>query len=221
MSLSIDTITVGPMATNCYLVGDTDSHQAFIVDPGFEPGVILKVVADGGWSVTDVLITHGHFDHLLAAGEVLKDLEARFLVPHGEVAVLKRAPDSARAWVGLEVEPVPEYDGTLSGGTTISVGSHEFRVADTPGHSPGGISLIGDGVAFVGDTIFAGSIGRTDLPGGNYELLMKSIRNELLTLDDDTVLYCGHGPETTVGQERRSNPFILQMPDTGNAFLSI
>lgn len=207
------------MATNCYLAGDTDSHQAFILDPGFEPETILEAVADGGWSVTDVLLTHGHFDHLLAAGEVLKELEARFLVPAGEVEALKRAPDSARSWLGIEMDPVPEHDGTLSGGVAVSAGSHQFRVVDTPGHSSGGISLIGDGVAFVGDTIFAGSIGRTDFPGGDYDTLMKSIRDELLILDDDTVLYCGHGPATTVGQERRSNPFILQMPFTGDTFI--
>lgn len=210
LPLSIDTITVGPLATNCYLAGDSESGEAFIVDPGFESATILSAVSKGSWSVTGVIITHAHFDHIVAAKEVVESLDAPLLVPSGEVELLNRAPESARSWLGIEMEPLPPYR-TVSEGDTISAGRFSFRVVDTPGHSPGGISLIGEGAAFVGDTVFAGSIGRTDFPGGDFEVLMASIRDKLLPLDDNTTLYCGHGPSTTIGEERRTNPFILQM----------
>ncbi len=213
MSVLIDAIPVGPLATNCYLVGDPDTRQAFIVDPGAEPETILSRVSDGGWTIDYITITHAHFDHVMAVGPLVRELKAPFLVPPKDLPVLERAHESASAWIGDPGDPIPPHDGTLKEGDTIAAGSHTFTVAETPGHSPGGICLIGDGHAFVGDTIFEGSIGRTDFPGGDFPTLMRSIREKILVLDDGVVLHTGHGPATTVGEERRTNPFILQMDE--------
>ncbi len=213
MSVQIDTIPVGPLATNCYLVGDSDTGEAFIVDPGAEPETILSRVSDGGWTIAYITITHAHFDHVMAVGPLVRELKAPFLVPPGDLPVLERAHESASAWIGDPGDPIPPHDGTLAEGDTITAGSFTFTVAETPGHSPGGICLIGNGHAFVGDTIFEGSIGRTDFPGGDFPTLMRSIREKILVLDDSVVLHTGHGPATTVGDERQTNPFILQMDE--------
>lgn len=213
MSVTIDTIPVGPLETNCYLVGDPDSREAFIVDPGAEPETILARVSDGGWTINCITITHAHFDHVLAVGPLVRELKTPFLVPPKDLPVLKYAHESASTWTGLPGDPIPTHDGTLEEGDTVSAGPFTFTVVETPGHSPGGICLIGERHAFVGDTVFAGSVGRTDFPGGDFPTLMKSIREKLLVLDDDVILYTGHGPATTVGEERRTNPFILQMDE--------
>jgi glyoxylase-like metal-dependent hydrolase (beta-lactamase superfamily II) len=213
VSVVIETIPVGALATNCHLVGDPDSRKAFIVDPGAEPETILSKVSEGKWAIDYITITHAHFDHVMAAGQLVNELKAPFLVPPKDLPVLARANESSTNWFGDPGDPIPPHDGTLEEGDTVSAGSFTFTVAETPGHSPGGICLIGDGCAFVGDTIFAGSVGRTDFPGGDFPTLMKSIREKILVLDDGVVLHTGHGPATTVGEERRTNPFILQMDE--------
>ncbi|MFC1499390.1 MBL fold metallo-hydrolase [Candidatus Zixiibacteriota bacterium] len=211
--MTIDTIPVGQLATNCYLVGDPETREACIVDPGAEPETILKRVRGGEWAVNYITITHGHFDHVLAAGPLVRELKAPFLVPPKDLPILKHAHESASSWTGTPGDPIPLHDGVLEEAGTITVGAYTFTVAETPGHSPGGICLIGEMHAFVGDTVFAGSVGRTDFPGGDFPTLMQSIREKILVLDDDVVLYTGHGPATTVGEERMTNPFILQMDE--------
>jgi glyoxylase-like metal-dependent hydrolase (beta-lactamase superfamily II) len=213
VALTVDKIEVGLLATNCYLVGDSETRETFIVDPGADVEILLDRISAAGWEITAVVLTHAHFDHVLAAGEIVNELGVPLLASAPEAIVLTHAPDVARRWLGVEVPPPPAPDRILTSGDTLTVGTATFRVADTPGHSPGGITLIGDDRAFVGDTIFAGSVGRADLPGGDFDQLMASIRDEILTLPDETVLHCGHGPDTTVGEERRTNPFILQMLD--------
>jgi len=207
----IETITVGPLAENCYLLGDPDSKEAVLIDPGDEGERILAVVREGGWQVREVLLTHAHFDHVLAVGEVVATLQVPFRVPEGERGALQAAPGIALLWTGEEPDPPPEPDGGLPDGTTIPVGSLRFLVRSTPGHSPDSVCLIGEGVAVVGDVLFAGSVGRTDLPGGDWDTLMDSIQEVLLPLPDETVVYPGHGPATTIGQERRTNPFVVPL----------
>lgn len=208
---AIQTITVGPLAVNCYLVGDPDTRQAFILDPGAEPERILDAASGGGWTVTSILVTHAHFDHVLGVQGLVETTGAPFLMHPDGVKLLERVPEVTQRWLGIDFPAPPQPDGFISEGDTVEAGGFTFRVVDTPGHSPGGICLIGEGEAFVGDTLFEGSIGRTDLPGADYEVLMTSICEKLLPLDDDTVLYPGHGPATTVGVERKTNPFILQL----------
>ena len=210
MQLSIQTITVGPIDVNCYLAGDPESKDAIIIDPGAEPERIIAEITNGNWNVTHVIATHGHFDHVMGVGGVLEATGAPFLIHQAETVVLERAPEVMMRWMGVETDPPPQPDRTLSEGETIGIGNYELAVAETPGHSPGGICLIGEGVAFVGDAVFAGSIGRTDLPGSNHTTLISSIELKLLPLEDDTVLYPGHGPSTTIGHERRTNPYFLQ-----------
>lgn len=209
----LETLVVGPLAVNCYLFGDPDTDQALLIDPGEEAALILEAVREGGWKVGQVVLTHAHFDHVLAASEVISSLGASFGIPAGEEEMLRRVPETVRMWMGGEVQLPPEPDHLLKDGDVITVGSLRLSVAATPGHSPGGICLLADGIAFVGDTLFAGSIGRTDLPGGDYDRLIGSIRERLLCLPDDTTVYPGHGPATTIGQERRSNPFLTGLTE--------
>lgn len=210
LPLSIQTITVGPIEVNCYLAGDPESKDAILIDPGAEPERITAEITNGNWNVTHVIATHSHFDHVMGVEGVLEATGAPFLIHQAGTEVLKRAPEVMMRWFGVETNPPPQPERTLSEGDIIEIGDCELTVAETPGHSPGGICLIGEGVAFVGDTVFAGSIGRTDLPGSDYTTLISSIEKKLLPLEDDTVLYPGHGPSTTIGQERRTNSFFLQ-----------
>lgn len=207
----IEMLTVGPLAVNCYLLGDPDSRRAVVIDPGGEAERILSAVREGSWEVSVVLLTHAHFDHVLAAGAVIEGLGALFVVPPGEVELLRRVPDAARAWMGYEVPPPPEPDRFLKEGEVLEVGRFRYEVVETPGHSPGAVCFVGENEVFVGDTLFAGSIGRTDLPGADHATLLRSIEEKLLPLDDDVVVYPGHGPATTIGRERRFNPFLLDL----------
>jgi len=211
----IQMITVGPLATNCYLIGDPRSREAVLVDPGEEAGRILEAVEQGAWRVHSVLLTHAHFDHVLAAGQIVNTLEVPFLVPPGEWELLRRAPEIAEQLLGTAVDPPPEPDGGLQDGVEVKMGSITLTVAETPGHSPASVSLVGEGEVFVGDVLFAGSIGRTDLPGADHATLMRSIEQVLLPLDDDVRVFPGHGPPTTIGRERRTNPFILELLERG------
>lgn len=210
MPLSIQTNTVGPIAVNCYLVGDPESKRAIVIDPGAEPERILADIDSGGWNVASIVATHAHFDHVLAVEEVKKATGAQFLLHPNEVVALERVPEVALRWLGIDADTPPQPDRMIVEGDLIEIGDFSLSVAETPGHSPGGICLIGDGEAFVGDIVFEGSIGRTDFPGSDYETLMKSIGERILPLEGSTVLYPGHGPPTTVARERNSNPFFLQ-----------
>ncbi len=207
----VETITVGPLQVNCYLLGDPDSKEAVLIDPGDEAGRILKAVTGGGWKILQVLVTHAHFDHVLAAREVVAALGVPFRVPAGEHEALRAAPGISLMWTGRQAPKPPEPDGGLSEGDSIGVGPYIFRVRSTPGHSPDSVSLVGEGLAFTGDVLFAGSVGRTDLPGGDWDTLMASIREKLLPLEEATVVYPGHGPATTLGRERVTNPFLVPL----------
>jgi len=198
----------GIFAENCYIVVDEAAGECAIVDPGEEAGMILHKVAATGARPIGIWLTHAHLDHVLGVPQVARETGAPIYLHPADKPLYDAVPDQA-AWFGLPKPPrLPAPDQAFSHGGTITVGSARFDVRHTPGHSPGSVCLVGPGVVIGGDVLFAGSIGRTDLPGGDFETLIGSIERELLPLADETIVYSGHGPETTVGRERRSNPFL-------------
>jgi glyoxylase-like metal-dependent hydrolase (beta-lactamase superfamily II) len=205
----IDTLQLGPVGTNCFIVGDEATGQAAVVDPGGDASRVLAALARLGMTATLVVATHAHFDHVGGVRGVCGATGAPFWIGEAEAPVLEVAAERAQTFFGIAIDPPPAPDRLLREGDTVILGGRSFRVAQTPGHSPGHICLLGAGVAFVGDVVFAGSIGRTDLPGGDHETLLRSIARHILPLPDDTTLYNGHGPATTAGRERRTNPFLV------------
>ncbi len=203
----IRTCPVGAFQMNCYLVADEETRDGVLIDPGDESGRLLDLIRTEGVTIRALLLTHGHVDHVMRAQEVKEALGVPLHAHPGDLELIQAAPQQAMLF-GLEPGPIPVVDGELREGTDFRAGSLVFQVLHTPGHSPGGVVLLSGGNAFVGDTIFAGSVGRTDLPGGDFRQLQRSIRNRIYSLPDDTILHPGHGPATTVGEEKRSNPFV-------------
>jgi hydroxyacylglutathione hydrolase len=198
---------VGPFQANAYLAICEETGRCALVDPGEEAERLLAAAANEGAKVESILLTHAHVDHVGGVAEAKRESGAPVYLHPADAALYSSAPAQALSF-GVEVEEPPEPDGDLEDGQIVEIGTGKLEVRHTPGHSPGHVCLIGDGFALVGDCVFAGSIGRTDLPGGDYRTLMDSINEKLLTLPDETVLYTGHGPATTVGRERRGNPFL-------------
>ena len=205
----IKTLTVGSFAANCYIVGSSETRQGMIIDPGADADTIMRTVQQTELSISIVVITHAHMDHVGALREVQQKTSARFAVHEAEKGFVFSAP--MRMLTSLGVSPVkspPNPDRLLNDGDVIDIGDLHFKVLYTPGHSSGGICLLGHGVVFSGDTLFKLGIGRTDFPGMSHERLIKSISEKLMVLPDETVVYPGHGPPTTIGDERRGNPFL-------------
>jgi glyoxylase-like metal-dependent hydrolase (beta-lactamase superfamily II) len=199
---------VGPLQCNCYIVGDREANRAIVIDPGDDADVLAESVAEHGLTVDAIVATHAHFDHVLAAQRLRELTGASFYLHDSDRVLLDWMQESVRIFLGVEGGPPPDVDSSASEGDVLSAGSSELEIVHTPGHSPGSISLVGDDVVFSGDTLFAGSIGRTDLPGGDSRALLDAVRGKLFEFDDDTRVYPGHGPVTTIGQERRYNPFV-------------
>lgn len=204
----VEMLTVGELGTNCFIVVCEETRKAVIIDPGGEARLILNAAKRLQADVQYIVNTHGHFDHTLADDEIKKATGAKLAIHPLEAPVLKSSLQGMATWLRIKL-PESQPDLYLNEGDELKVGNIAFKVLHTPGHSPGHITLLTDGKAFVGDCLFYQGIGRTDLPGGSYEQLMESIRNKLLSLGDDTVVYPGHGPITTVGQERRHNPWLV------------
>ena len=181
-----------------------------VVDPGDEEERILRFVKDLKVRVKFIVATHTHFDHVLAVNGVRQGTGARFLIHRDDLSMLQSMQERVMQFVGIKVLPPPMVDSFLKDGETLKLGRDMVRVLHTPGHSPGSISLTGEGYVLSGDALFNQSIGRTDLPGGDLDTLVHSIREKLFQLDDDTLVYPGHGPETSIGDEKLANPFVGQ-----------
>jgi glyoxylase-like metal-dependent hydrolase (beta-lactamase superfamily II) len=200
----------GQFAENCYLLAESGSSDAVIIDPGEEPERFLAIAEREGLSIREIWLTHGHLDHVIGVAAIKEATGAPISLHPADVPLYRNLPQQG-LWFGLRLDPPPAVDRELAHGQTLSLGSTRFAVRHTPGHSPGSVSLIGPGFVIGGDVLFQGSIGRTDLPGGSLERLLQSIREELLVLPDETVVYSGHGPATTIGAERRDNPFLSSL----------
>jgi glyoxylase-like metal-dependent hydrolase (beta-lactamase superfamily II) len=197
----------GAFIENCYLVIDEAPRQCAIVDPGEDTGLILHRLEQAAVAPVAIWLTHAHLDHVLGVSQVRAATGAPVFLHPADRALYDRVPDQAAAF-GLRADPLAPPDRSFAHGEGLRVGGLSFTVHHTPGHSPGSVSLVGEGVVFGGDVLFQGSIGRTDLPGGHLETLLASIERELLVLPDSTIVYSGHGPATTIGAERRTNPFL-------------
>ena len=213
MSLIIDTLAVAPFYKNGFVVACEGSREAVLIDPGDEVDDLLRIVEARGLAVGLILLTHAHMDHVSGVARAKRATGARIGVHRDDVFLYDSAVQQGLVFgYRLEQPPPPDFD--LASAGPLAFGACEVRVHHTPGHSPGGVCLrvTGPGVEdmhlFVGDTLFAGSIGRTDLPGGDYPTLMRSIRDVLFEFDDAAVVHAGHGPDTTIGRERATNPFL-------------
>jgi len=202
-------LVVGPIQANCYIVGCERTKEAAVIDPGGDVDKILVALAKDHLRCVRIINTHGHFDHA-AGNKRLKEVTGAELIIHRtDAPMIVNQGASGQMW-GMKVEDSPPPDHYVEEGDLITFGDISLKVLHTPGHSAGGISLVTDQVVFVGDTLFAGSIGRTDFPGGDYDGLLRNVREKIFPLGDDVVIYPGHGPKTTVGRERQSNPFFAR-----------
>ncbi len=203
----LQTLLVGPLGVNCYIIGDETTREALVVDPGGNAREILAALKRQRLSVSAIVNTHAHFDHVLGVDELRAATRAPFLL-HADEAPILAAAQAGAANFGLHIAQPAPADRWLQDGDVVAVGAIKLTVLHTPGHTPGGLCLAADGMVLSGDTLFQGSIGRTDFPGGDYAILMQSIRDKLLPLPDATVVYPGHGAATTIGAEKQLNPFV-------------
>jgi hydroxyacylglutathione hydrolase len=205
----LEMLTVGPFQENCYIVGDEETRTGALIDPGDEAARIALAVERTGLSIGQIIVTHAHIDHVGAVAPLV-DEYLRPVVMHEEAgAMLKTMPQQAMM-MGFRFGKVPQVDRHIGDNEVLEVGSLRLRSLYTPGHAPGHLAFYEEeqGIVFSGDALFAGSVGRVDLPGGSMEVLMQSISERLLTLPDETRVFSGHGPETTIGRERMTNPFL-------------
>lgn len=205
----LKTVVVGPLEVNCYIIADEKNKEAAVIDPGDNSDEILDIISKNNLNLKFIINTHAHFDHIGAIGKIKDATGAEFLIHEMETHVLKTLP-SQNLIFGIKVDTPPAPDRFLKDNEELILGDIKLKILYTPGHSPGGICIHADGVVFTGDTLFAGSIGRTDLPGGDYNTLINSIKKKLLPLEDETIVLPGHGPKSAIKEEKEYNPFLTQ-----------
>lgn len=201
-------LVVGLLEVNCYILGDEETKEAVVIDPGGDEDEILEALRYHGFKLKYIIDTHGHFDHVDANQPVKEATGAEIAIHALDAPMLLRA-NEALMFTGKPMRP-SQADILLKEGDVLSFGKYRLKVLHTPGHTPGGISLVleDSNLVYVGDTLFAGSIGRTDFPGGDFNALIQNVREKLFTLGDHYIVYPGHGPVTTIGHERKYNPFF-------------
>ena len=205
----LEMLTVSPFQENCYVIGDEESMTGAIIDPGDEAARIALTVERVGLEISQILVTHSHIDHVGAVAQLVDEYICPVLMHEEAEAMLKTVPQQAMM-MGMRFGKVPKVDRHIGDDEVLEVGSLRLHSLYTPGHAPGHLAFLveDEGTVFSGDALFAGSVGRVDLPGGSMEVLMRSISERLLTLPDETRVLSGHGPETTIGRERVANPFL-------------
>jgi glyoxylase-like metal-dependent hydrolase (beta-lactamase superfamily II) len=205
----VEMVTVGPFQENCYVISDEASGTGALIDPGDEPARIALTVERLGLAISRIIVTHAHVDHVRAIAPLVDEYICPVLMHEEAEAMLKTAPQQAMMF-GTRFGKVPKVDGYITDDEVLEVGPIKLRSLYTPGHAPGHLAFYAEeqGIVFSGDALFAGSVGRVDLPGGSMEVLMRSISERLMTLPDETRVLSGHGPETTIGRERMTNPFL-------------
>ena len=204
-------LPVGPLQCNCSIIGDEATREAMVIDPGDDIDEVLIILSKHNLKVKQIVVTHAHIDHVGGAMKLRAATGAPILLNQNDLALLKML-DVQAAWVGMAAPGQVEIDQSVGGADTVQAGSLSANVLETPGHTEGSICLYfpAENKLIAGDTLFAGSIGRTDLPGGSFEKIMRSLHQTVLALPDDTVVVPGHGPLTTIGEERESNPFLVK-----------
>lgn len=205
--MKIKSLVAGPIGVNCYIVYDENTLEGIVIDPGGNAADIIKAVKDDKLTVKYVVNTHGHSDHIGANTEICDTFGAKLLIHEGDKKMLTDSRANLSFYMGMNILS-KEADQYLKNGDVIEFGDCKLKVLHTPGHSDGGICLVTDGLVFSGDTLFAESIGRCDFPGGSEVTLIRSIKDKLMPLPDDTKVLPGHGPGTTIGWERKCNPFL-------------
>ncbi|MDO7789019.1 MBL fold metallo-hydrolase [Desulforamulus aquiferis] len=203
----IEELPVGNLEANCYIIGCSETGESAVIDPGDEVERILERLSQQGLKNTAIILTHGHADHIGAVGQLKKATNAPVMIHSQDGTMLTNPALNLSSWLGEQLAFKPA-DRLLEDGDQIQIGNLILDVIHTPGHTPGGICLKLGGQVFTGDTLFAQSIGRSDFPGGSQATLISSIKKKLMTLPDETAVYPGHGPSSTIGQEKRSNPFL-------------
>lgn len=211
--MKIKKFDVGPLFVNCYVVYDENKKEAAIIDPGDEPDLVLEFIKEEHLNVKYIICTHGHFDHIGAVKEIKDETQAKILIHEKEIEIYRKSHQAAIQFFGLEIDPQPEPDILLKDNEKIKIGSIHFKVIHTPGHSPGSICLYTEGCIFTGDTLFSGSVGRTDLFGGSMQELLNSLK-KIASLPSETKVFPGHGPKTTIGNEIKYDPFYQEFRDS-------
>lgn len=205
--MKYENVIVGPLETNCYLIYGDETQECAVMDPGAQPEKIIQTIAAMNLKPVILINTHGHVDHVGANKDIKEKYDIPLVMHSADAPMLKSVLQSGLGlFLGARNSPPP--DQFLSEGEELRIGTSSLKIIHTPGHSPGSLSFFCDGLLFSGDTLFCGGVGRTDLPGGSWEEMIRSIEDKILTLPDDTVVLPGHGPHTTVAQERYNNPFI-------------
>ena len=207
MSLNMKTLVVGALGVNCYILHKDGSSEAAVIDPGGSEEAVWQHIQEDGLNLKAILNTHAHADHIGAIDFLREKTGAKLYIHEADAPMLLDARKNLSAFMGVPIVTRPA-DVLLKGGEVLEIGAMKFTVLHTPGHSPGGVCYLMEDRVFSGDTLFAESVGRTDFPGSSAKDLMTSVREKLLVLPDEIKVYCGHGPETTIGHERKYNPYI-------------